>query len=93
MNLKSLMVPVLAMASLAPAPAIAQTYRYNQHSNVHRRYVRHRNHKTLKRVGIGTAGGAAIGALAGGGKGAGIGAIAGAGAGFLYDKHEKNKGR
>jgi hypothetical protein len=49
--------------------------------------------KTAKRVGIGAAGGAAIGALAGGGKGAGIGAIAGAGAGALYDHHEKRRGR
>ena len=49
--------------------------------------------KTVKRVGIGAAGGAAIGALAGGGKGAGIGAIAGAGAGALYDAHEKHRGR
>jgi hypothetical protein len=47
---------------------------------------------TVKRVGLGAAGGAAIGALAGGGKGAGIGAIAGAGAGALYDAHQKNKG-
>jgi hypothetical protein len=49
--------------------------------------------KTAKRVGIGAAGGAAIGALAGGGKGAGIGALAGAGAGALYDSHEKHRGR
>ena len=48
---------------------------------------------TAKRVGIGTAGGAAIGALAGGGKGAAIGGIAGAGAGVLYDSHQKNRGR
>jgi hypothetical protein len=49
--------------------------------------------KTLKRVGIGTAGGAAVGAIAGGGKGAAIGGIAGAGAGALYDRHEKHKGK
>jgi hypothetical protein len=60
----------------------------------HQRYVRHKRHMdTVKRVGLGAAGGAAIGALAGGGKGAGIGAIAGAGAGALYDAHQKNKGR
>lgn len=56
--------------------------------------ARHRRHvKTAKRVGIGAAGGAAIGALAGHGKGAAVGAAAGAGAGALYDRHEKRKGR
>ena len=48
--------------------------------------------KTLKRVGVGAAGGAAIGAIAGGGKGGAIGAIAGAGAGALYDAHKKAHG-
>jgi outer membrane lipoprotein SlyB len=58
------------------------------------RYIRHKRHvNTAKRVGIGAAGGAAIGALAGGGKGAAIGGIAGAGAGVLYDSHQKNRGR
>jgi hypothetical protein len=56
--------------------------------------LRHKRHvNTAKRVGIGAAGGAAIGALAGGGKGAAIGGIAGAGAGVLYDTHQKNRGR
>ena len=59
----------------------------------HQRHIRHKRHMdTLRRVGLGAAGGAAIGALAGGGKGAGIGAIAGAGAGALYDAHRKDKG-
>lgn len=49
--------------------------------------------KTVKRVGVGTAGGALVGALAGGGKGAAIGAAAGAGGGLLYDKHKKKEGR
>src|SRR6185437_7771605 len=40
---------------------------------------KHRRHQTEKRVGIGAAGGAAIGAVAGGGA--------------LYNKHEQNKGR
>jgi outer membrane lipoprotein SlyB len=47
--------------------------------------------KTIKRVGIGAAGGAAIGALAGGGKGAAIGAIAGGGTGYVYDQHKKKR--
>ncbi|HWE00467.1 MAG TPA: YMGG-like glycine zipper-containing protein [Bryobacteraceae bacterium] len=58
------------------------------------RYARrHRRHKAVKRIGLGAAGGAAVGALAGGGKGAAIGAAAGAGAGALYNKHENDKGR
>jgi uncharacterized protein YcfJ len=63
------------------------------HYRTHHQYVQHRRHmKTAKRVGVGAAGGAAIGALAGGGKGAGIGALAGAGAGLLYDRHRKHHG-
>ncbi len=54
---------------------------------------RHARRKTIKRVGIGAAGGAAIGAIAGGGPGAAIGAIASGGAGALYDAHEKHHGR
>ena len=68
-----------------PAAAVTHYRTYHQ-------YVKHRRHmKTAKRVGIGAAGGAAIGALAGGGKGAGIGALAGAGAGLLYDRHRKHR--
>jgi len=63
-------------------------YRYST-----RRHRRHRRRKAVKRIGIGAAGGAAIGALAGGGKGALIGGAAGAGAGALYNKHENDKGR
>ena len=59
----------------------------------HQKHLRHKRHMdTFKRVGLGAAGGSAIGALAGGGIGAGIGAIAGAGAGALYDAHQKNNG-
>jgi outer membrane lipoprotein SlyB len=70
-----------------------QTNQNQQHvqpstSNQHKRHV-----KTAKRVGIGAAGGAAVGALVGGGKGAAIGAAAGAGGGALYDKHKKRKGQ
>jgi len=57
-------------------------------------YARHRRHvRTAKRVGVGAAGGAAVGAIAGGGKGAGIGALAGAGAGYLSDKHKRHQHR
>lgn len=53
----------------------------------------HAKKKTVKRVGVGTAGGAVVGALAGGGKGAAIGAAAGAGTGYVYDKHKKKHGQ
>jgi hypothetical protein len=47
--------------------------------------------RTIQRVGGSAAGGAAVGALAGGGKGAAIGALVGGGGGYVWDKHEKNK--
>jgi hypothetical protein len=72
------------------APSFAATHRTRTRAQ---RIKHKRKMKTVKRVGAGAAGGAAIGALAGGGKGAGIGAIAGAGAGVLYDSHKKSKGR
>lgn len=58
-------------------------------------YQPRRNHskrRSVLRIGGGSAAGAAIGALAGGGKGAAIGAIAGGGAGALYDQHERHNG-
>lgn len=102
-------VSLLALASLLPAAveaqsAVLQPAVYNTATArdlqitpvaTDRRHYRHRHarRKTIKRVGIGAAGGAAIGALAGGGPGAAIGAVAGGGAGALYDRHEKSKGR
>ena len=95
---KRLLPLVLSLGLLAGSaePAMAVTY-YRHHYRTsyaaRNRYVRHKRHMaTARRVGIGAAGGAAIGALAGGGKGAGIGALAGAGAGALYDRHEKHHG-
>ena len=87
---KSILSFVLAIlilfSAVAPSVANAATYRSRSYSSrAHR--------KTIKRVGIGAAGGAAIGALAGGGKGAGIGALVGGGAGYLYDRHKKHQGR
>lgn len=57
------------------------------------RYVvkRRTKKKSAAIVGGSAAAGAAIGALAGGGKGAAIGAIAGGGAGFVYDRHTHKK--
>ena len=57
------------------------------------RYVvkRRSKAKSAAIVGGSAAGGAAIGALAGGGKGAAIGALAGGGAGFIYDRKTHKK--
>ena len=77
----------LLMGTTVPSVAAESHPRYSRSRIRHKRHV-----NTAKRVGIGAAGGAAIGALAGGGKGAGIGAIAGAGAGALYDAHQKHTG-
>lgn len=91
---KKLLSMVLSAGMLftATESAFAVThYRNYQARRAH--YLRHKRRvNTAKRVGIGAAGGAAIGALAAGGKGAAIGGIAGAGAGALFDSHQKNHG-
>jgi hypothetical protein len=68
--------------------------RYYRDSRGRRRYVVVRKRPfshSAAIVGGGAAGGALIGALAGGGKGAAIGALAGGGGGLLYDRltHKK----
>ena len=47
--------------------------------------------KSAAIIGGGAAAGAAIGAMAGGGKGAAIGAIAGGAGGYVYDRMTKNR--
>ena len=89
----SLFVGAAGPADAAIKHRTRHHYVQNSAAAQHKRLQHKRHMKTVKRVGVGAAGGAAIGALAGGGKGAGIGALAGAGAGALYDKHEKHKGR
>jgi hypothetical protein len=89
-SLLSLVLATATLSGIAPVTLNAATthhrhYRYYSRRSAHR--------KTVKRVGIGAAGGAVVGALAGGGKGAGIGAAAGAGAGYLYDRHKKHEGQ
>jgi hypothetical protein len=77
----------LLFGTVVPGSA-ATTYKSQQE------YIKHKKRmKTVKRVGIGAGGGAAVGAIAGGGKGAGIGALAGAGAGALYNRHKKHQGK
>ena len=82
------------------APATAQDVVYRRRRYRTRRYyarhyyARPRSKKKSAAIVAGSAaGGAAIGALAGGGKGAGIGAIAGGGAGLVYDQATRNKRR
>ena len=85
---------LLALASFAPA-AFADTTYYERHRPQHHTVYRGHHHirKTVKRVGIGAAGGAAAGALIGGGPGAAVGAVAGGTAGAIYDHHEKSHGK
>jgi hypothetical protein len=67
--------------------------RYRRHVAYRPRvYVRRRSRaKSAAIVGGSALGGAAIGALAGGGKGAAIGALAGGGAGYIYDRKTHKK--
>ena len=85
---------------VAPAPYPSQNYAappsYQRAPAPTRRSAPRvrRQRSTAKSVAIvgGTAGvGAAIGALAGGGKGAAIGALSGGGAGFVYDRLTHNR--
>jgi hypothetical protein len=91
--MKKRILTAVLFSTLLVGPAIPGIAAVSHHHSSYRRRIRHKRHvNTARRVGIGAAGGAAIGALAGGGKGAGIGAIAGAGAGALYDAHQKHEG-
>ena len=70
-------------------PASAQRYRepYRESRPRTRVVTRERSFGHSAAIVGGSAGaGAAVGALAGGGKGAGIGALAGGGAGLIYDR-------
>lgn len=86
---KAILSYTLATSMLFSTVASAAVHRETRYHA----YKRKAHRKTVKRVGIGAAGGAVVGALAGGGKGAGIGAAAGAGAGYLYDRHKKHQGQ
>jgi len=94
MRVKMSIIFVLMFAFLlgifAPlsASAVVRRRRYVQRTY----YVRHRSKgKQAAIIGGSAAGGAAIGALAGGGKGALIGAGIGAAGGAIYNHKTKNK--
>jgi outer membrane lipoprotein SlyB len=89
----SIATALLSIVGFIPAASAQTTYSSPQH-RYHRTVYRGHHHirKTVRRVAVGAAGGAAIGAVAGGGPGAAIGAVAGGTAGAIYDHHEKTKG-
>ena len=76
----------LAMSVLvgSSVPLAAATTKY---------HTRHAKRKTVKRVGLGAAGGALVGGAAAGPAGAAVGAAAGGGAGAAYDYHKKKQGK
>ena len=87
------------MLQTAPLPigwgrAWAQQVTESEHERAKAAQDAHdrRHHNTAKTVGGTAAGGALVGALAGGGKGALIGGAAGAGAGVVADKIRKHHG-
>ena len=94
--------PQPALTPQAPATAAPGTHRINpEPATVVRRTVvddtpryvetKRSKKKSAAIIGGSAAAGAAIGALAGGGKGAAIGAIAGGGGGLVYDRATAKK--
>jgi hypothetical protein len=79
-------VRVVHQNQYASAPVVEREREYYTDRRGHRRSTK----KSIAIVAGSAAGGAAIGAIAGGGKGAGIGALAGGGAGFIYDRLTHN---
>jgi uncharacterized protein YcfJ len=86
---------VLALPISAPAQDYAMLHQVTQaqHDRAEREQTEkdHKHHTGAKVVGGTAAGGAVVGALAGGGKGALIGGAAGAGAGAIANKVRKDK--
>ena len=82
-----------AMHTVSARPEVSYVSVVRRRYPPRRRYVvkRRSKKKSVAIVGGSAAAGAAIGALAGGGKGAAIGAIAGGGGGYIYDRHTHKK--
>jgi outer membrane lipoprotein SlyB len=87
-----LLAPILQTAPLYSAGAQQVTEREHERAKAAQDAHDKRHHNTAKTVGGTAAGGALIGALAGGGKGALIGGAAGAGTGVVADKIRKHRG-
>ncbi len=88
--MKSTTLVTATMFAISFAPLVAQTT-YHEHRAAERAQTRsdHRHHTGAKVVGGSAAGGAVIGALAGGGKGALIGGAIGAGGGAVANHVRK----
>lgn len=88
---------LVVLGSILSLPIVSLAQRTETQQEAHDRAEReqtakdHRNHTGAKIVGGSAAGGAAIGALAGGGKGALIGGAVGAGGGAVANKVRKDK--
>lgn len=80
--------PVATGAAPRPQSRTVSERRYVQSGPV---YKKRSTKKSVAIVGGSAAAGAAIGAIAGGGKGAAIGALAGGGGGFVYDRMTRKK--
>ena len=85
------------LGSILSLPMASVAQRTETQQEAHERAEReqtakdHRNHTGAKIVGGSAAGGAVVGALAGGGKGALIGGAVGAGGGAIANKVRKDK--
>ncbi len=87
-----LLLPTLQCAPLSQGWAQQVTQREHERAKAAQDAHDRRHHNTAKTIGGTAAGGALIGALAGGGKGALIGGAAGAGTGVVVDKIRKHNG-
>jgi hypothetical protein len=87
-----LFMPTLQWGPLPQVWAQQVTQREHERAKAAQDAHDRRHHNTAKTVGGVAAGGALIGALAGGGKGALIGGAAGAGTGVVADKIRKHHG-
>jgi hypothetical protein len=87
-----LLLPTLQCGPLSQGWAQQVTQREHERAKAAQDAHDRRHHNTAKTIGGTAAGGALIGALAGGGKGALIGGAAGAGTGVVVDKIRKHHG-